>query len=493
MLGPTLAIAIVVGNVIGTGIFMKPGQAAASAGQFSTVMWAWVAGGVVCVLGGLCFAELAVLLPKAGGLYVYLKEAYGKTVAYLFGWSEFVFGRPASIGAYSIGLVSAVEIIVLPARQRFSIWEAVGISAIAIAVMATINIKGTLWGGSVQGLSTLVKCAILVLLGALPIVLMAGGYVGVRAENYSSTVAPSMSSFSGQFAGALLAVMWAYNGWHGVCPVAEEIRNPRRNIPLALFAGLGIIILLYLGMNAVYFGCLTMEQVKEAGFQLPQVLASTLLSPVSESLAKFVSGAISLSIIISMLGGININLMNGPRVALAVGREEPGLRALSSVNPTRHTPTVAIAFQAFMSIALISAVAGYISWKQHEEYSGVFYMLTDYVVFSASIFYLLTVGSVIVLRVRRPDAERAFSTPAYPWIPLLYLLVNVWFLYEIFAGSWGKAIKERVEAGESVAWYESLFTWHEATVSISLSLAGLPVLWLARWYGRSLSRDQSAA
>lgn len=466
VLGPGYATAMVVGSVIGTGIFAKPAEIAAASGDFSLILWAWIAGGITCILGGLCFAELAVMLPRAGGLYVYLREAYGQAVAFVFAWSEYVFGRPASIAVYSMILFSGVEHLAGLWRGQpidFGLWPAIGFSSCVIATIAGVNLMGVIWGGRFQGFATLVKCLVLVVLGALPFVLPTMGYAGVDRANYATTIEPMFTTLSGQFAAVLLSVMWAYNGWHAICPIAEEVKQPRRNIPVALFAGLGIIIVLYLGMNVAYHGTMTMAEIKDASFQLPQIMTAKLLDPISPHFAHLAGIVISISIVVGMLGGINVNLMNGPRVAFAAGRDDPALRVFSRVNPEHHTPTVSILFQAGMSIALMSAVALYLHWNNVDKYANVFFLLTAYVVFSASIFYFLTVAAVMVLRWTRPDLERSYRTPGYPVVPVLYLLVNVWFLYQVYLGSWKKG-------GGTF--------WHEANVSILLSLAGLPVMWI---------------
>lgn len=456
-LGPGMAIAMVVGNVIGTGIFTTPGLASDAARSLDIVTAAWIVGGITCILGALCFAELAVMFPQAGGLYVYLKVAYGRPVAFLFGWSEFVFGRPASIGAYSIGLVSQLFLIYkyafpssLPENYSLSLSETMLIAVIAISTIAFVNVRGVLWGGRIQGIATWVKCLFLVLLAALPVVLMARGHVGYTQDNFASTLVPTETSLSAKFAAALVFVLWAYNGWHGICPIAEEVRNPRRNILIALGVGMGIILLIYGIVNVSYHGSMTMEEIRAAGFTLPQVMVEKLLNPVSPGLSQLASLLITISLAVSFVGGINVNLMNGPRVAFAVGRDIPALNVLGRAHSRFHTPAAGIAFQAVMAILCLLSVAGYAALENKDL--GVFRILTGYVVYSASFFYMLTVAAVVVLRRKMPDAERPFRTPFSPWLPTAYLLFNAWFLWEVFWNDWIKA-----------------------AVSLGLSLVGLPL------------------
>lgn len=456
-----MAIAMVVGNVVGTGIYAKPVDIAPVAGNVSLIAWAWVTGGLVSLVGGLCFAELAVTYPKAGGIYVYLREAYGRAVAFLFGWSEFVFGRPASIGAYCILLtyqLDAIFTILKNEEVEMLLWPRLGVSLIAISIIAYLNVRGVIWGGRVQGLTTLLKCLTLIVLASLPFVLSARGHVGFVAENLQSTLDVEGTSVAARFAIVLLAVSWAYNGWHGVCPIAEEVRRPERNILIALFVGIAIIIAVYGIINFAYHGSMTLEEISNAGYKLPQNMITKLLSPLSPNLAKFGSLFLSISIGLSLIGGINVNLMNGPRVAFAVGRDEPAIKRFGETNQRFHTPAFSIVFQAVMSILMMVVVGLFLQFQGKAGGPGIFTTLTDYVVFSANIFYMLTVGAILILRRTAADKPRPFRVPLYPILPLAYLIFNAWFLYEIFRGN---------------PFY--------AGISIVLSLLGLPLwLWLQR-------------
>lgn len=452
-----MAIAMVVGNVIGTGIFSQPGKAAEVAGSVPIIAWAWIAGGLVSLVGGLCFAELAVAYPKAGGLYVYLHEAYGRAVAFLFGWSEFVFGRPASIGVYCILLTYQLAEIFrkFEIEIEFSLWERIGVSLVSIAIIALLNVRGVLWGGRVQGLTTLLKCFTLILLASLPFVLSASGKPGYVSENLHSTLQVENPSLAVRFALALLAVSWAYNGWHAVCPIAEEVKRPERNILIALFVGIGIILLVYGLLNLSYHGAMSLAEIKAASFRLPQVMIEKLLGPVSPAVAKSASLVMSISIALSVIGGINVNLMNGPRVAYAAGRYEPALERLSETNERFHTPAFSIVFQAVMSGMSIVVVGGYLQWAQRPDPEQLFFLLANYVVFSANIFYMLTVGAVMILRRTAPETPRPFRVPLFPVLPLAYLIFNAWFLYQIFDD-------DELSAG----------------ISIALSLIGLLLWWM---------------
>lgn len=431
VLGPGMALAMVVGNVIGSGIFFKPGGIAKEAGDFSLIITAWIVGGVVCILGALCFAELAAMLPRAGGLYVYLREAYGRPVAFLYGWSEFLFGKPASIGALSVAFVVTL--------MKVGDWNIgpvaeVGLAVTLIAVMAWVNIVGVIWGGRVQAGTTLIKAGFLAVVALLPFVMAISGAPGVDWANYATSIVPQQTTIGLQFAAAMLAVMWAYNGWHGITPVAEEVRDPGRNIPLALFGGIGILILLYVGANCAYHSVLTMPEMSASGETAAQTMIEKLLTPHGTSVARFGVALMSAVIMCSVFGAINSNMLNGPRVSFAMGRDDVFFRGLGRVHVNYRTPAVAIFVQAVMSSLLVIASAVLVNTVAALAETNIFNMLTDYVVFSASIFYVLAVLAVIVLRRKHPEWDRPFRTLGYPVVPIVYVGFYAWFLSQVYLG-----------------------------------------------------------
>ena len=281
-LGLPTAMAIVVGNVIGSGIFLKPGEIAAGAGDFTLIISVWVAGGVLCLLGALCFAELAAMLPHAGGMYVGLKEAYGKLPAFLFGWNDFFFNRPGSIAALAVAFVGSLA---QAAHWKPSAATQVGLAMFLILGLAWVNIMGVVWGGHVQNATTLIKVGFLALMACVPFVMNLWQPDAVEMANYStSLVQPLTTSLSTRVGLVLLAVMWAYNGWHQVAPVAEEIRDPQRNIPKALVFGVLLLILLYVSVNVAYHGVLSMEEMSAAGQHAAELMLGRLFGPVGITL-----------------------------------------------------------------------------------------------------------------------------------------------------------------------------------------------------------------
>jgi APA family basic amino acid/polyamine antiporter len=450
VLGPRIATAVVVGNVIGSGIFLKPGNIAGESGRFEVIIAVWVFGGVLCILGALCFAELAAMHPQAGGLYVYLREAYGRPVAFLFGWTEVFFGKPASIGALSVAFVGSLSLalggILSPTAQ-------VVVAIALVVVMAWVNIVGVLWGGRLQMVVTVVKAAFLALVAVVPFLLIPFVSESVDVANYSTTVAAKQPELTAQIGVVLLAVMWAYNGWHGVTPLAEEVRDPDRNIPLALFLGIGILIGLYVAANFAYHGVLSMSEMEASGDHAAEKMLHQLFG--QRGLA-----AMSAVIMCSTFGAINTNLLQAPRITFAMGRDDVFFAQLGRVHANFRTPVTAIVVMAAMSIGLILAVAigkYLVSGSAGGEeaalqiYSGdaasqkllprivaslkndsIFSLLTNFVIFSASIFYMLGVLAVIVLRFRLPTQPRPYRTWGYPVVPVLFLVVYVWFMTQIY-------------------------------------------------------------
>jgi basic amino acid/polyamine antiporter, APA family len=425
-LGPGMAMAVVVGNVIGSGIYMKPGKIAYEAGDFRVILAAWVFGGLICLMGSLCLAELGAMLPSAGGMYVYLREAYGRPVSFLFGWTDFLFNKPASIGALT---VIFVEMLKKAGPVQLDAWTEVAVESVVIAGMAWINICGVIWGGRTQALTTLIKAGFLALVALLPFIAAAWRDVPLVTANLATTVVPAKATLPTAFAAALLGVLWAYNGWESLGAVGEEIREPQRNIPRALFWGLGILIVLYVSATIAYHLALPMDQLVEKKWR----------DHAAERMCEVLLGSrgallITVGIMLSTFGGINSNMLLGPRVSFAMGRDRVFFRRLGWVHPSYRTPAFAIFIQSVMAVALVLGSSVLVQTHPSFKERTVFDILTDYVVFASSIFYMLTVLAVLILRRKRPDLPRPYRTLGYPYVPLAYALFYCWFLFEVYRG-----------------------------------------------------------
>jgi basic amino acid/polyamine antiporter, APA family len=419
-----MAMAVVVGNVIGSGIYVKPGGIARDAGDFGVILTAWVVGGLICLLGSLCIAELGAMLPHAGGLYVYLREAYGRPIAFLFGWTDFLFSRPASIGALTVIFVGT---LVGLSGQSLGPLSELAVESAIIMAMAWINVLGVIWGGRVQGATTIAKAGFLAGVAAIPFALAWFGHTPLVPANLATTVTPVKPSLSTQFAAALLGILWAYNGWEALGSVAEEIREPHKNIPRALFGGLGILIVLYVSANVAYHLVMPMQQIVDSGEHTAEKMFETLLGPPGRTL-------MALGVLLSTFSGINSNTLLGPRVSFAMGRDGVFFRRLGWVHSSYRTPAFAILVQAGMSIGLIMASSILVHAFHSFKTTTVFDVLSNYVVFASSIFYMLAVIGVVILRRKRPDLPRPYRTLAYPYVPFFYAAFYVWFLCEVYLG-----------------------------------------------------------
>lgn len=430
-LGLKSAILIVVGSVIGSGIFLKPGNNAARVGDFPLIIAAWLFGGVLCLLGALCFAELAAAYTEAGGLYVYLREAYGRPTAFCFGWSDFLFVRPASTGALAVAFI---ERIASAAGQTWHPFVVSGACALLLASIATVNIRGVVWGAWLQNVTTFAKAGGVLFLAVLPFVLLALGNRAFDAGNYSTSVNPGDGQSNVvHFAIALLAVMWAYDGWHQVAPISEEIVDPQRNVPRALLGGVLILMALYVGANLAYHGVLSMSELAAAGDNGAKAMATKALGAAGGSLVTAI-------IVCSTFGTMCNNLLTTPRIPFAMARDGLALKSIGSVHPRFRTPAMAIGVQASMAAVMVLGSALWVlattdpNSPTAAAQGSMFGKLTDFAVFTGSIFYGLGVLAVIVLRRTRPNLQRPYRTWGYPLVPILFLAAYAWFLYEVYRG-----------------------------------------------------------
>ncbi|MBI3862249.1 MAG: amino acid permease [Planctomycetia bacterium] len=410
VLGLFDAVLLVVGGIIGSGIFFKAKVlAAGDLHSFGPIIAAWIAVGVHTLCGSLAIAELAAMLPHAGGPYVYLREAFGRPVGFLWGWTEFWIIRTASIAALACATVISLN-EVLPSSARLG-RGGQQVTAVALILgLMFVNVVGTRWAASLQNLTVVVKLAFLAAIIVLPFALG-------RAE--TANLGPIWpESVSGTFWRALgvgmIAVLWPYNGWVNITPVAEEIREPQRNLPLALGIGVTIVVVVYVLANVSYHLVLPMERIaaSESG-----VAADTFRALFGSTGARVAA----LGVVCSTFGGTTTTLLTGPRIYFAMARDGMLPAALASVHATFRTPAVAIVVQALWALVLI-AVA--FVWKSgpNDRLIDAFDALTDFVIFGGLLFYALVVAAVPVLRRKRPDLPRPYRTWGYPATPVIYLL-----------------------------------------------------------------------
>lgn len=441
-LGPLMATAVVVGTVIGSGVFKKPASIADNVHYFGLTALVWVLGGALAFLGALALAEVAVLYPRAGGNYVYLREGYGRLGGFLWGWVEFWIIRSASIAALAtIFAESLGDVMRGLGGSPFGYWELRGLTVAVIVGLSLVNARGVRWGGGLQLLITTVKVGSLLAILVLPFV--AASLVRGTPEHPTPTPQPEnltpvwpdalSGSLIAGFGTAFLGVLWAYHGWMNVAPVAEEITEPQRNIPLALLVGVGIITFLYCGANLAY--ALIIPRPEMAQLKETTVVAEfgfRLLGPIGGVLA-------SAAVMTSVFGALNGNLLVGPRLLYAMGEDGLAPRALAAVHARWRTPVLATLVLAGWAAGLVLGVAVLETTGILEKGKSHFDVLTDFAMFGAVIFETMAVLSIFIFRWRYPKAERAYRCWGYPVTPALYVIMPAFLLVNMF-------IRQRTEA-----------------------------------------------
>jgi amino acid transporter len=444
VLGPVEAFCVVVGCVIGSGIFLVPASVAHDVPYLSGIILVWVVGGLFSAAGALTLAELGAMMPHAGGPYVYLRAAYGVIPAFLFGWAEFTVVRTGSMAT----LAAAFARYFVQLRPAFpgihpQVWQA-GAAVLAIAVVTIVNILGTRRGGALQVVGTVLKVGGILTMIALPFLLNRGS-----ASNFSPIwPGPASGSLWVGMMAAMVSVLWAYDGWLNVAPLAEEVRDPGRNIPRALVLGMAALIAVYLGMTLAYHYVLPMIEVAEANREEGAAEKAIAAVYCRELVGGYGVVAISILVMCSTFISLNGNALTGPRAYFAMARDRLLPRGLGRVHPRFHTPSNAVMAQGLWSILLTvlgtalivipppapasdppSPLLGliYAAWTTLNR-TPLYDLLYNYVIFGATIFYLLTIASVFVLRVKQPDLPRPYRTWGYPWTPLLYVVAALLLL-----------------------------------------------------------------
>lgn len=451
-LTPTGAISIVVGTVIGTGIFLKSAVMSQLLGSSGWVLAAWAAAGLLSIAGTLTYAELGAMLPYAGGPYVYLREAYGKLPAFLFGWKELLSTKGASNAAVAIGIVIFLNAL-LP-------WNAVWfqhpiqlfgetipwqfgshqVEAIAIIIiLSLINCGGVAAGGLMQTILTGAK-----LIG-IAFLIIGAFFVAHGGSALNLFAAPTSGHAPGAaaFGAAMIAALWAYSGWGDLAIAGGEVRSPGRNVPLGLIGGILIIMAAYLLTNAAYAYVLPFGQIATASST-----AFPNAPPVAERAAAVFLGTagaafLSLLFVTSALGTLNGGILTGSRIPFAMASDGQFPESLAKVDPKTQTPVTSIVLLAIWACLL--------------TVSGTFDQLTTLVIFVDITMDVLGSASIFVLRRKMPHAERPYRTPLYPLVPLAYLATLVWLVADTV--------------------YTSPV---EALGGIVILLVGLPVYWYYR-------------
>jgi basic amino acid/polyamine antiporter, APA family len=403
-LGPFDAAAIVVSNVIGGGIFFVPVIVAQMVPHGAAILSVWVAGGALAFAGAMAYAELSALRPRAGGEYVYLREAYGPLAAFLTGWTSFVAGFSGAIAASSVALAEYVgrfvpaaadptPIFTLPLPLLPLVVSPKSIVALApIALLSFIHIRGLGPGRIVQNILAGLKASALVAIVALGFMFGSGSTAAI--------VSGAGVPVSGMLL-ALVPIMFTYSGWNAATYVAEEIRDPGRNVPLALGLGTVTVIVIYVALNALYLYVLPAAELGSLSGRLLDVVGERLFGAAA-------ANAITIFTIVSLSASISAMTLAGPRVYYAMAKDGLFLPAAARVHPKFRTPATAIVAQGLWSAVLVLC--------------GTLSQLVSYTGFAVVLFSAVAVSCVFVLRRRDPDAPRPFRAWGYPWAPGIFVV-----------------------------------------------------------------------
>lgn len=391
-LGVWSAAAAAVGLTIGSGIFRVPATVAAESGSVGAIALVWVLGGVITLCGALTVAELAAAFPRAGGIYVYLREAYGPLAAFLFGWSWFFIRSAASAGTTLVFVAYLGTFVSLgPVGQR--------LAAVALIILVgAANYRSVRLGAAIQDASTVAK--VLALLVTAAVLFALGGADGGALADPSAALAPAGIGGIGV---ALVAALFAYDGWIAATLIAGEVRDPQRALPRALAWGAAIIVFTYLAINAAYLYALPLAELAAS-----KAVAVDAVTRVAGAGGAAVIAAL---VMLSTFGGLNAGLMTGPRVYYAMAEDGLFFRRVAAVHPRFGTPHVAVALLVVLT-ALNASV------RTFEQLAEAFVLLLYP-------FLALTVAAVFVLRRRRPDLPRPYRTAGYPVIPAVFLVGTV--------------------------------------------------------------------
>jgi len=411
-LGPWSSAAIVVGTMIGTGIFLKPAEMAADAGSVSIVFAAWIVGGVLSLFGALAYAELGAALPEAGGAYIYLRRGLGSVWGYLFGWMHSIVGRPASMSSIAAGLLRFCGFLIPAIARPIFTWQislpfshspylfvftgAQPLAVVALAAISFINYLGVRLAGRVQVILTIIKVFSVVGIIILGFIFARPGGAGFQPLFPSGLGTATLTGFFG----ALAASLWVYDGWEDLGDVGEEVENPQRNIPRALILGVLFCCGVFILFSAVCHWVLPYDAIAKSEHVASDVVGSF----AGQSAAIWVT----LAMAISAVGTLNSSTLSGARVPYAMARDGLFFRKTAGIHPKFRTPAGALVFE----FVLASAFA----------LTGSFEELTSLFIFAAWIFYALAVVAMLRLRRTEPELSRAYRCWGYPWVPVIFVL-----------------------------------------------------------------------
>ena len=433
-LGLVAAISVIIGNVIGTGVFLKARVMTCNVGSPDWVIIAWIAAGLLSLAGALTYAELTAMKPRAGGEYVFLRDAYGRLSSFLFGWMQMFIAKPGSQAAagmaFAIGLNDFIgdgrlgaAVFIKTSFIEISMVQIVAL--MMILIFTTLNAATVKISGQIATVLTGVKIALIVFVGVGAFIWVTGDFAhfsmtesGGACEKVaeSARYGSATYTFAAGFGAAMLGALWGYDGWSNLTFVAGEVKQPGRNIPIAIIGSTILIIFLYVFVHIGYFYVLdptTIASVSASSSVAKTVVASFFGGDPASFAVGLSVALFTVGLMMSSLGTLHTSILSGSRIPYAMAHDGMMFRSLGKLSIT-HVPVRALIAQGILAAIL--------------ALSGSFDTLTDYVVFGSWIFYALVTSSVFVFRRRYPDAIRPYRAWGYPVVPVIFLLVAGWLL-----------------------------------------------------------------
>jgi len=398
VLGLWDVVSIVIGGVIGSGIFLVPADIARGVGAPLLIFAVWIVGGLLSYFGALSFAEMGGAMPKAGGMYNFLREAYGPLLAFLFGWTLFLVIDSGAIATLTVAFASNY----LPYFVKISPFGQKLVAAAFILFLVIVNYVGVRWGANLQNFLTVIK---FVALAAVCVIV----FIFAKEASASNWVRPLPTGLStsmfGAFGVALVASLWAYKGWEGATYSAGEVKRPERNLPMGLLIGTMTCVIIYVVANMAYLYVFPASKIADSP-RIASDVMNVVVGPVGASIISFI-------ILFSIMGAANQTILCSPRVYFAMARDGLFFDKIAEAHPKFLTPHISIIALGIWSLVLTLLL---------ETFESLF----TYVIFGEWIFFGLTVGAVIVLRKKRPDLPRPYKTWGYPITPIIFMLAALY-------------------------------------------------------------------
>jgi len=422
-LGLIAAISVNVANIIGTGVFLKARVITCNVGSPSKALLVWVFAGLLSLAGALTYAELLAMMPRAAGEYGIVRDAYGRPFGFMYGWTQFLIARAASAAALAVGFAIFLNDLLggvlkhsyfdytLPGGHHLSFGRLQIVALGAIIVTTLINCAAVRVSGGVASVLTGMKILLLLAVGIGAFLYSDGNWGNLAMSNAGGAceAVPITTGGAAGLAAAMLGALWAYDGWNNLTFLAGEVKNPGRNLPLALIGGGFLVMALYLFVNVSYYHVLTPTQIADvsASSSVAAEVVRRLLGSVAVTL---MAGAM----MTSSFGALHASILATSRVPYALAKDGLIVKSLAEVSPRTHVPVKAL---------IVLCV-----WACVVALSGSYDTLTDYAIFALTLFYALVAASIFIFRRRLPDAERTYRVWGYPFVPIIFLLVSGWLI-----------------------------------------------------------------